>query len=385
LPDDRFVPVHCRDLVDAIADDTDRFGSVARDIATVADQLETVIDQETTSFQRQLDRRYERFNPARETVDVGRRSEADVDELRGLIAYLLDKANYERLEERQLESALAVKNSHGIRIRVDPERVDALDLYVRGQTVVHKRIRTLRAPIRGRVETVEVYRRLAVVFRERGSAHLNLKLFRDIPTADVEALLPHAEVEMSHWDRIKVVGYGLGALGGVGTKSVTAFVGGTFAAGQLMWAGIAAFFGLSLRSVLGYRRAKYLRTSQMTHNLYYQNVANDAGVLSSLLSNIAQEELKEATVAYAMLAARPEIASSEQLDTAVEAWLSSSFDIDVDFDGADAIETLDRLGLWADRNALRVVDPSEAVRRLVDHGARRLSTTYHFDAWARRE
>ena len=384
LPDDRFVPVDCRDLVEAIEDDADRFEAVAGSIAKLTDRLEDVIDQETAAFQRQLSRRYDRFDPARETVDVGTRKISDVDEVRSLVAYLLDKANYERLEDRQIDAALSVTNSHGIRIRVHPERVESIDLFVRGQIVAQDEVRTIRAPVRGEVREVELYRRLAVVFREAGEDHLNLKLFRDIPTADVEALLPHAEVEMTPWDRIKVIGYGLGAFGGLVTKAVGVFLQGTIAAGQFLWAGIAALLGLSLRSVLGYRRAKYVRASQMTHNLYYQNVANNAGVLGSLLSNISQEELKEAMLAYAMLACRPAIRTVEELNDVVEDWLHETFAVRIDFDGVDAIETLDRLHLWNDASTMTVLDPDQAVARLADHCVQRKTVSYHFDAWRRR-
>lgn len=379
LPDDRFIPVQSDDLVKAILADRNAFPLVASSIETLAIEMDHVIDQETTAFQRAINRRYEPFNPARETKVVDDDSDDKaIAELHQMIDYLLEKANYEHLDDAAIESTINLASSHGMTIRTHPERLAGLDLYVRGQDETEQFRRTLRAPIRGEAETVEVFRRLVVVFRFKDDPWLNLKLFRDIPVADVEALLPHAEVAMSLIDRLKIAVGGAGAFGGIAWKVVT----GTAVLGQLAWAGIVALFGLSFRAFFGYRRARVHRSAQMTHNLYYRIVASNAGVLELLLGSIGQEELKEAVLGYALLLHRTELTTEEDLRRAASEWIEDRFNVSVDFDAPDAIETLDRFALWEDRSQLLPLQPDEALERLRQHWQERQSLPYHLEQWA---
>src|SRR5690606_14540999 len=310
---------------------------------------------------------------------------------RRLVAYVLDKANYELLDTAQVEAAVGAANSHGIRIRVNPgrgrwlelwvrgrttgaravrtlwrtlkgeqpERVRWIELWVRGRTTGARAVRTLWRPLKGEQRELELYRRLAVVFQSKDDEAINLKLFREIPVADVEALLPHAEVAMSALDRLKVLGSSLGALGGVAGKLLES----TVVASQMLWLAVVALGGLSVRSFLGYRRAKHVRLSQMTHHLYYQNVANNAGVLHQMVASIGQEELKEAVLAYAIVHGGG-IGDAESLRLDAARWLWERFEVEVDFDGPDAVATLERLGLWDDRERWVPCGPTAAVERL---------------------
>jgi hypothetical protein len=390
-PNDRYVPVDADAIMAAVAADRDRFGQLAEHVFELEEALQHVVDQEAIAFRRKLARRYDGFNPARETIDLqGARAgepdarDRDREEVRSMVAYLLDKANYEQLQQRQFDEELAITNSAGLRIRMRPEQLRFLDLYVRGLSEEDRVVRTWRHPIRGETRRVEVFRRIALVFQLANDERLNLKMFREIPRADIEALLPHAEVDMTPLDRIWVVAGGLGALGGVATKIWAVIVHGAAIATNFLWVLIVGMLGLSVRSFFGYRSARHHRSSQMHHNLYYQNVANNAGVLHLLLGSIAQEELKEALIAYAVLHGRGDIADVHALETAVEGWLHDEFAIDVDFDGPDAVETLDRFELWADRERWQVMAPRDAIALLDDHWRHRRSLRYHIEQWRSR-
>jgi hypothetical protein len=385
--DDRFVPVRIEDLVRAIDADTARFGSLAEGVSNVAAGIDAVIDQETTAFHRQLDERYAAFNPDRDTKIQGsletKRSAEDYEAMVAHLDYVLGKANFEHLDAIGVDAAIRTASSYGVTVRVRPEAVQRLRLYVRGRGTVEQRHKTWRHPIAGVTRQVEVFRRLAMVVQLRDSPHLLLKLFREIPIRDVEALLPHAEIEMSFVDRLKVIGGGAGALGGLATKLFTVLVGGAVAATQMLWVLIVAAFGVSVRSFFGYQSTKQARSAQMAHNLYYQNVANNVGVLHTLLTMIAQEELKEALLAYVFLVSAKEApADVRELDGWIEDWLRERFGVEVNYDCPDAIETLDRLGLWADRDALKIQPTEVALERLEAHWRERRSAGYHRDVMA---
>ena len=95
---------------------------------------------------------------------------------------------------------------------------------------------------------------------------------------------------------------------------------------------------------------------------------------------ICDEEIKEAVLLYAFCLdaegdGRP--ASETSIKTAIEKYLSELTSIEVDFDIADAIETLNRLGLWKDRAELRVLGMAEASAKLELHARQGLSRDYH--------
>ncbi|MCA9651203.1 MAG: DUF3754 domain-containing protein [Myxococcales bacterium] len=382
LPDDRYIPVRPDDLVDALVDDAASLSIGGDDLRALAEGLERVVSQEIEELRRGVDRAYDPHNPARDTLLVGGAEQLATRAagLGPLVSYLLDKANYESLDDVQLDAALRAANSQGVRIRFEPERLETIELWVRGRTTARRSVRSLRRPIRGQEHEVELYRRLAVVFRAKGEDELNLKLFREIPVADVEALLPHAEVQMGALDRLKVLGGSLGAMGGVLAKLFET----TVAATQMLWLAVLALGGLSVRSFLGYRRAKRLRLSQMTHHLYYQNVANNAGVLDQLVASIGNEELKESLLAY-LVVRRSGVTSTEELRAEVSRWLDQRFGVAVDFDARDAVQTLERLGLWRDRGAWTLREPAEAIAELQRAWQERRTAGAHLAAAARRE
>jgi hypothetical protein len=377
LPDDRYVPLRADDLIAALVDDAERFGLEAAQVHAVAEALDRVVAQETEELRRGLERAYHPFNPARDALLLGD-DEAGVervDRVRRLVAHVLDKANYELLDAAQVQAAVGAANSYGIRIRVNPERVQWIELWVRGRTLGTRKVRTLRRPIKGEEHEDELYRRLAVVFQSKDDDALNLKLFREIPVADVEALLPHAEVAMSGLDRLKVLGGSLGALGGV----VTRVLESTILTSQLLWLFVLGLGGLSVRSFFGYRRAKRTRLSHMTHHLYYRNVANNAGVLDQLVGSLGHEDLKEAMLAWVVVhggGARDDAALHDE----VASWLLERFAVEVDFDGPDAVATLERLGLWEDRDGWRVRGPAAAVTELERTWQERRTAGHHLQA-----
>jgi len=382
LPDDRYIPIRTVDLLAGLMRDP-AMESVAPAIAEVGAALGRAVHAESRALAEHVDRAYAPFNPDRETVTVGD-LRGDLEMLDGALDYTFDKANYDLLEDTQVRAAIDSASIHGMKVRVDPDKVGALRIYVRGRTQETRLIRTVRRPITGEMREVELYRRLAIVFRMHDSAEVSIKLFREIPVADLEALLPHAEVGMSVLDRIWIVGGGVGAIGGATWKAVALLVQGTLFASQYLWALSVGLLGLSVRSVLGYRRAKHVRSSQRLHHLYYQNIANNAGVLALLVSSIRHEEIKETLLAYAMLAADPgQITDADALGRAVEAWIAARFHVRLHFDVTDALESLDRFGLWEDRAALRTLAPADACARLLTLWRENGTEDYHVASIAR--
>ncbi len=380
-PDDRFIPLRASDLAEALIADRDAFGEDVRELRSVAAALCDVIDQEARSFAHALADLYARFNPDRDTLVLDELDEeaqqAEYESLRRRLLYLFDKANFEQMSDVEIERAVKAANSQGLRVQLREEMIDELTIWVRGKALTTRRFRTWRHPLKGVPRDLPVYRRLVVMARLKNDANVVLKLFKDLPIADIESLLPHAEVRMNWLDRIKVFGGGAGAAGSTAAKLFKLAAGLVYWS-RITWILLAAFGMIAVRSLLGYRSTRKLRDSLRTQHLYYQNLDNNGGVVHSLIGMIAQEEFKEALLAYAFCRFKAdEVFNERDLATQVGAYLQRRFDVTVQFDAADAIETMQRLDLWEDPSTLRTLPPGETVERLSQHWQRRASRLYH--------
>jgi hypothetical protein len=384
LPDDRFIPVQANDLIESLA----RHAADPEQMAGLLGLVEDIVHQEATALERHIVRLYALVDPDRETVrsDSACAIEDAHRQVEACVFRLLEKANFHRLSEVEIAQAIAAANSHGLRIRVQADMVESLAVWIRGPDTAAIRRRTRLAPVRGVSVEVPIYRRLVVMARLRGSTDVILKLFRDIPVADIEALLPHATVGMSWLDRAIIFGGGAGGFGPIVVKLATgaAIVGASrllaVAAGVMM-----------VRSFFGYRRTRLKRDSQRTKSLYFQNLANNAAVIHKFISLITEEEIKEAALACALLWGEPaaeggkapaSITTPGGLKAAAEAYVRHEFNARVNFDIDDAIETVDRLSLWADRGRLRLLPPAAAATALLEHRSSRRSWSYHISSLA---
>ncbi|MGD8452511.1 MAG: DUF3754 domain-containing protein [Phycisphaerae bacterium] len=377
-PDDRFIPFRFTGLVARLRADDACFGPDAALLVPLASAIESICEQQAAAFERLLAERYEPFNPDRDTIPLidvaAARDPEHHAALQDRLDYLLAKANFEPLTNTQVEQALQAARSSGLRVRLDPEQVAYLRVWVRGAAVVDRVRRTWRHPRFGVRQSCPVFRRLVVVSRLHDDPGLRIKMFKEIPVADVESLLPHARVAMTWMDRARMMGGGAGTLG----STVMKITGALALPGKLLWILAGGFAMLMFKTFTGYRNVRRHRDLQRTTHLYYQNLGNNAGAVHLLLSMVAQEEAKEAFLAYAfLLHATPPIRSAAELRQRVESYCAERLGVHFLFDVADALESVDRLQLWSDREAWQVLPAAEAVRRLREHWQQRLSADYH--------
>ncbi len=367
-PDDRFIPVRACDLAHRLATDAGLFGLESDSVHEFAAALEEVIDRETGTFERRLADAYARFNPDRDTQPIVADEPATADEYELLctqLAYLLDKANYEELSDVEIAQAVLRAGSRNLSVRVDPTRVEFLRLWVRGRGETTKLERCRWKPWQKQKINVPVFKRLMVVARLKDEPYVRLKLFKEIPEAEVEALLPHAEVTMSLWDRIKLLSTGAGTLGVTLSKVLKIAIG--FAAlWKLAWILLIGVATLGVRSALGYRNARMNRDWQRTRHLYFQNMGNNASALQLLVATVKQEEFKEVLLVYVLRHASDTRNDSRPPNPReqVEQYLREQFDVEVDFDINDAESKLTNLGLATEVHPAGVLPIDEAIEVL---------------------
>ena len=378
-PDNRFLPIRAADLESVLIADAEGLGF---DEAVLRDKLLEIrarIDAETLELRQQIETEYLPFDPDRDTrplEDLNEvRNDANYELLYARLTYLLDKANFEQLTDIQIEQAIRKAKSRRINVRVQSDKVDHLEIWIRGQGSLTKRKLTWRHPIAGVEVESAIFKRMAVVARLKDDPHVIVKLFKDIPEADVEALLPHAQATMTWLDQIKLLGSGAGALGTTLFKLFSIAIS-FVTLGKLLWILLIGLITLSARTVSGYQNVRKTRSGQRVQHLYFQNLSNNLSAIQLVLSMVKQEELKEAFIGFVFAhkltldcermldqqanqerqpAAGQDCTFDQQyLCDAIELYLSQKLDAEIDFDIDDAVETLVRLGFVENENDLRI-------------------------------
>ena len=210
-----------------------------------------------------------------------------------------------------------------------------------------------------------------------------LKYFRDIASADLNALFPDVKVVMGFRDRLML---GVPALiGGVpillklaSTLTVLFLVASFYLglsnavrdeemAGALAaLSGLVALGGFMVTQWVRFQRQSLLHQKILSDNVYYRNVNNNAGIFDYVIGEAEEQECKEAFLAYYFLF-KEGAPTEDALDQRIEVWLNKTFGADVDFECDDALAKLERLSLLKrDGDKLSVPPLGEALIQL-DH------------------
>ena len=146
-----------------------------------------------------------------------------------------------------------------------------------------------------------------------------IKLFQNVPRADLEMLFPNAQVRMRPIDKLLIgVPAAVSGVIVVATKLIAALIPVLLLLGfwvglrrepvqlnqgQLVALGAAlmAFGGYVVRQFTKFKTRKIQFMKALSENLYFRNLDNDAGVFHHLLDAAEEEEVKEAVLAYHFL------------------------------------------------------------------------------------
>ena len=177
-------------------------------------------------------------------------------------------------------------------------------------------------------------------------------MFKDVPHVDMEMHLPEqgTKVKMRWIDKAQIASPVFLGPADPGRSSCSARGPGSSAAirscSPPCWRcrsrpGMNSFFG--------FHRAKNKHLSSMIRNLYYLTLANNGSVLNRLVDSAEEEEYKETMLAYFFLWRR--LGRARGMDrwnsstSHIEAFLKSVSGVEINFEVADALGKLFRLGL----------------------------------------
>jgi hypothetical protein len=190
-----------------------------------------------------------------------------------------------------------------------------------------------------------------------------LKLFQNVPEADLEMLFPNIRVGMRLLDKLMV---GVPALVSGGLVITTKMGATLLLLGSLLgfWfgvssepvqldktallvllAGIAALGGYLWKQYSNFKNRKLKYTQALTENLYFKLLDNNAGALYRILDDAEESECKESLLAYYFLLAEGRPMTPADIDRAIESWFAEQWQCKLDFEIDDALGKLLELGL----------------------------------------
>jgi len=189
-----------------------------------------------------------------------------------------------------------------------------------------------------------------------------IKYFRNIAGIDLNALFPNVRVVLSWRDKILLSGPALagglpillklastitvlflviGFYFGLSASVADEQMAGAFAA----LSGLVALGGFVMRQWLRYQRQSLQYQKELTENVYFRNVNNNAGIFDAMIGAAEDQECKEAFLAFYFLSTASSAPDRAGLEDSIESWLSCAFGVAVGFKVGDALAKLDRLGL----------------------------------------
>lgn len=380
---EQYIPFRRADLVEMLAGDAALSSAERSQFLRFSEIYAATLHFEYKRLYESLKDLYAPFDPESTTLQVrnlsARERTATLDDLFDRVDELLRKANFIPLSEADLKRALAMASEWGINMEVDMTLFEKVRLYMRGDGVGQRAKRPWYAPWREVIADVPTFSRLAVIIKMKKDKRFPknidtddvfLKYFKDIPQADIEMLLPGARIVMPGSHRWKLGGSIVGGFGAFVFQVIKTTTAVT-ATGLVGLIGLPfALLGYGFRQYAGYQSARHACSLRLTESLYFQTLANNAGVLYCLLDEAEEQDAREALLAYFFLwkHAGPRGMTMAELDKAIEAFLGEKTRQDIDFEVDDALAKLEKLRIVSlDPSGRYTVLPIEETLERLDH------------------
>ena len=399
---ERFIPFRKTNIVTMCADEVP--AQERESFQAFAELLASLLHHEFRARLEAIKDAYYPFNPDTDTrtivnIGAGERQAAQrrlVDEL----SALAEAANFERISTDDLDHAFTEESLMKVRLEADFDDFEQVLFYRRGERTRSEQVKQLFGLRRRTIEFTN-FAKVLIYVKFKDAAHFEatgkdvddlpftpesmiIKLFQDVPRADLEMLFPNARVRMRGIDKLLIgVPAVISGIIVVVTKLVAALLPLLLLLGfwlgvrrqpvelnqgQLvaLAAGVAAFGGYLVRQFSTFKNRKIQFMKALSENLYFRNLDNDAGVFHHLLDAAEEEEVKEAVLAYHFLRAAGQPLTAEELDRRIEDWFAGKWETTFDFEVDDGVGKLRRLRLLDDdgKGRLNAVTLDEAKRRL---------------------
>lgn len=383
---DRFIPLRKTDLIQACLDDECLPCEQLAEFNTLCQLIVNTLHFEYHQILEELKDNYAPFDPNADTLSVTTLTDdilqVKQDNFSSRFTQVLNAANFEKITDQDLQEALHEESLFKVRLAVEFDDFADVVFYRRGE---YQQTETIRKywGLRKQDITFTNYDKVAVYIKFKDADYFNqkdstslpsepgspepgttiIKLFQNVPKADLEMLFPNSQVRMRTIDKIIIGGSALvggavvlvtklgaslivlaGLFGywfGFSNKEVTINTQQLIALGI----GAAVLGGFIFKEWSKFKNRKLRFMKALADNLYFKNLDNNSGVFHHLIDSAEEEECKEAILAYYFLVVQQDSMTSEQLDNKIEHWFAEKFDFQIDFEITDALAKLQRFGI----------------------------------------
>ena len=371
---EHYIPLRLAELVDVLCTDVTMDPAERDALRRWCTLLSATLHFRYHQYREKLKNAYAPFDPDTATTSLS--SPADdargplLEDLFVRIDRILGRANFLPLDEAAIAAAADVHSEDGVDLEVDFSAFEKFRVYSRGQDIETRNVRRWWRPWCAETIQVPIYRRLVVIVKpkpgkrlaELGPDAVHLKYFKDIPQADIEMLLPGARPRMPRTYQLKLGGSLVSGLTLLVVNVMKPLLTTALLGLNYLYTVIIGLLGYGWRQYAGYMTTKAALSLKVTTWLYCRNLANNSGVLFTLLEEAEEQDARETILAYFHLwrHAAQTGWTAEQIDVSVERHLTALLKADVDFEVDDAIAKLVRLGLVKKRGDRYVPLPIEA-------------------------
>ena len=344
---------------------------------------------------------YSPFNPDADTQSNYDYSEQEKKTLQkklveGLAA-ILNAANFQKITDTDLEEALEEESLFKIRLRVEFDDFEEVIFYQRGESTKEE---TLVKFFGLKKELIKFtnYERVAIYIKFKEKDYFKakrqkdlyftpgstiIKLFQNVPKADLEMLFPNSEVRMKTVDKliigipaavsgIVVIATKLGASILLIASVISFWLGLTKREVKIeqqhliaLALGLATLGGFLFKQINKFKNRKIKFMKALSDNLYFKNLDNNTGVFHHLVDTAEEEEFKEAILAYYFLLVEDRDLTITELDETVELWFENKHNCRINFEIEDALHKLERWDLVSrEGNIIRRKDLHDAMEQL---------------------
>ena len=267
---------------------------------------------------------------------------------------ILNAANYEEISPAELTAAMAAQSMFKIKLAIDFDEFEQVLVFTRGKSIKNDTIKGAVKYLDKNITYINLERVLVFVrFKDRQwfKSHKRpvptnvepgsviLKLFKNVPQADLEILFPNTKVKMRTLDKLFI---GVPAVASGIAVLMTKLGATMLLVGSLMsfWFGFSnkevildqknfVILGAGLATISGYlwkqfsvfktRQIKFMKT--LSDSLYFKNLDNNAGVFHHLIDSAFESECKEVLLVWVFLH-QLKRATAQSLDKKIELYFT---------------------------------------------------------------
>ena len=398
---DRFIPYRKQDIVEMCLRELE-FDDSGTSFRQFCELLSNSFHVEYHQTLESLKNDYAPFDPNADTKQLEPYSSEQKAQCQARFAEnfagVLNAANFEKITEQDLQEALTEESLFKVRLEVEFDDFEQVVFYRRGESQLSEPITSFFG-LRKQSINFTNFDRVAVFITFKGKEHFDqknkpllgfepgstiVKLFQNVPKADLEMLFPNSEVRMRPIDKAIIGGSAVvgGAVVLVTKLGASLVLLATLLAFWLGWReesvemtqqhfisfaiGMGVLGGFVFKEWSKFKNRKIKFMKALSDNLYFKNLDNNAGVFHTLIDAAEEEDFKEAILAYSFLLNNSSGLSAQALDNTIEHWFENKYQSQVDFEISDALSKLERLQLVVMKDDIYLAVPLGKAKQKLD-------------------